>query len=183
MSVAVPASTQFPTGIWRVDPIHSSVGFSVRYMGVSTFRSHFDAFDAELTVADDGCARLAGRVKPESVAVKDVQFAAHLAAQDFFDAARYPELRFESTLLRRDGATVELDGLLTMKGRTLPITAIGSVADRHEGPSGDAHMGVELRTRIDRRQFGFDWNMMLPKGGLALGTEVTLDVSLAFTRI
>jgi len=180
MSVLSPA--QLPTGVWVLDPVHSSIGFSVKYMMVSNFRSHFDDVSATLAVEEDGSARLAGTVASNSIAVRNPDFADHLAAADFFDSQRYPELRFESTLLRRDGAIVELDGLLTIKEHTLPIAASGSVIDAHEDPFGHVHMGLEFATRIDRRQFGLDWNMALPKGGFALGNEVSLQVNLAFTR-
>jgi polyisoprenoid-binding protein YceI len=180
MSVMSPV--QLPTGVWVLDPVHSSIGFSVRYMMVSNFRSQFDQFSATLAVEQDGSARLAGAVESDSIAVRNPDFASHLAAADFFDSQRYPQLRFESTLLRREGAIVELDGLLTIKQHTLPIAVSGSVIDAHEDPFGHVHMGLEFATRIDRRQFGLEWNMALPKGGFALGNEVSLQVNLAFTR-
>jgi polyisoprenoid-binding protein YceI len=182
MSVISPGVTQLPAGAWVLDPVHSSVEFSVTHMGVNTFRSHFDEFSASLSVEEDGSVRLAGTVASGSVAVKHPEFAAHLAAPDFFDSQRYPELRFESTLVRRAGAVVELDGLLTIKDHTLPLTATGTVVDPHEDPYGHVWMGLELETLIDRRQYGLEWNMPLPKGGFALGNEVRLQVSLAFTR-
>jgi polyisoprenoid-binding protein YceI len=182
MSVISRGVARLPAGIWVLDPVHSSVGFSVTHMVVSTFRSHFDEFSANLAVKEDGSARLAGTVASGSIAVKHPEFAAHLAAPDFFDSQRYPDLRFESTLLRRDGAIVELDGLLSIKEHTLPLTAIGTVVDPHEDPFGHVWMGLELETHIDRRQYGLEWNMALPKGGFALGNEVKLQVSLAFTR-
>jgi polyisoprenoid-binding protein YceI len=182
MSVISPDVARLPAGAWVLDPVHSSVGFSVTYMEVSTFRSHFDEFGATLSVDEDGSARLAGTVVSNSIAVRNPEFAAHLAAPDFFDGQRHPELRFESTLVRRDGAIVELDGLLTIKEHTLPVTATGTVVDPHEDPSGHVWMGLELETRIDRRQYGLKWNMTLPNGGFALGNEVTLQLSLAFAR-
>jgi polyisoprenoid-binding protein YceI len=182
MPATLPSPTRLPTGAWRADLVHSSIEFSLRYMAVSTFRCHFGEWSAQLVVEEGRPAQLTGAVRSASVAVRDPQFAAHLTAAEFFDSDRYPELRFESTLLRRDGATVELEGLLTIKGHTLPITAIGTVSDPHDDPSGSAHMGLELETRIDRRQFGLEWNMALPKGGCALGNEVKLQVSLALRR-
>jgi polyisoprenoid-binding protein YceI len=77
---------------------------------------------------------------------------------------------------------VELDGLLTIKDRTLPVAVAGTVVDAHEDPFGSVRMGLELETRIDRRQFGLEWNKPLPKGGFALGDEVTLQVDLQLTR-
>lgn len=182
MPAALPSSTRLPVGAWRADPVHSSVEFAVSYMGVSTFRSRFADYSAELIVEDERPARLTGTVRSASAAVPSREFAAHLAGAEFFDSERYPELRFESTLLRRDGANVEVEGLLTIKGRELPVIAIGAITEPQDDPSGNACMGLELETRIDRRQFGLEWNMTLPKGGQALGDEVTLRVSLTLAR-
>ena len=182
MPATLPSPTLLPAGTWRADPVHSSVEFSLTYMAVSTFRCGFADWSAELVVDDGRPAWLAGAVHSASVAVKDPEFAAHLAAPDFFDSERYPTMQFESTLLRRHGSSVELEGRLTVKGRTLPIAATGSVSGPHEDPYGNTHMGLELQTRIDRRQLGLEWNQALPKGGWALGDEVTLHVSLALRR-
>jgi polyisoprenoid-binding protein YceI len=182
MSVLSANDTRLPVGTWVVDRVHSTVGFSVKFMAVSTFRSRFDDFAASLTVEEDGSARLTGRARAASIAVGDPEFAAHLAAPVFFDSEEFPELRFESTLVRRAGSRVELDGLLTIKGRTLPVVAAGTVIDAHEDPFGSVRMCLELETCVDRRQFGMAWNKPLPKGGFALGDEVTLQVDLQFTR-
>ena len=182
MSVLSTNVTRLPAGTWILDRVHSTVGFSVKFMAVSTFRGRFDDFDANLTVEEDGSALLAGTVRSASIAVADPHFAAHLAGPEFFDSAQYPELRFASTQVRRDGALVELDGLLTIKGRTLPVAVTGTVTDAHGDPSGSLQMGMELETRIDRRQFGLEWNKLLPTGGFALGDEVTLQVDLLFAR-
>jgi polyisoprenoid-binding protein YceI len=182
MSVLSAKDTRLPVGAWVVDRAHSAVAFSVKFMAVSTFRSRFDDFNASLTVEEDGSARLDGSARATSIAVGDPEFAAHLAAPVFFDSEQFPELSFESTLVRRAGSLVELDGLLTIKGRTLPVTAAGTVVDTHEDPFGSMRMCLELETRIDRRQFGLEWNKPLPKGGFALADEVTLQVNLQFTR-
>jgi polyisoprenoid-binding protein YceI len=182
MSVLSTNATRLPVGVWVLDRVHSTVGFSLKFMAVSIFRSRFDDFGADLTVDEDGSALLVGRARSDSIAVQDHDFAAHLAAPGFFASERYPELRFESTVVRRDGALVELDGLLTIRGRTLPVAVAGSVIDAHEDPFGSMRMCLELETRIDRRQFGLEWNKPLPKGGFALGDEVKIEVGLQFTR-
>ncbi len=182
MSVMPVKDTRLPVGTWILDRVHSTVGFSVKFMVVSTFRSRFDDFRADLTVEEDGSALLVGSVRSDSIAVADPDFAAHLRAPDFFDSEQYPELRFESTLVRRDGPLVQVDGLLTIKGHTLPVAAAGTVVDAHEDPFGKLRMCLELETHLDRRQFGLEWNMPLPKGGFALGNEVTLQVDLQFAR-
>jgi polyisoprenoid-binding protein YceI len=157
-----------------LDPIHSSASFAVKLMVVSTFRGRFENFDATLT---DG--KLVGTVDVSSIVVKDENLAAHLQSPEFFDAERHPELRFESTDIRRgEGNEVVVDGELTIKGITKPVEARGTL----EGPAvtfGDVNkVGLTLEAIIDRTEFGLNWNAPLPKGGFALANDVKLIVEL-----
>jgi polyisoprenoid-binding protein YceI len=173
---------QIPTGTWQVDRVHSTVGFSIKHMVVATFRGRFEDYDATLTVDDDGALRLSGTVRPESIVVKDDSLAAHLQSPDFFDSERHRELRFESRGARRDGDEVVFDGELTIKGRTHPVEARGTIS----GPAvtfGDVEkVGLQLTAVVDRTRFGLEWNAPLPRGGFALENEVTLTVDLELAR-
>jgi polyisoprenoid-binding protein YceI len=172
---------QIPTGNWQVERVHSTVGFAVKYT-VSTFRTRFADYDAELTVAENGSLRLVGTVDPRSIAILDDNLAAHLQTPDFFDSERYPELRFEATNARRNGDEIVFDGELTIKDHTHPVEARGTIS----GPAialGDVEkIGLELTAVVDRTKFGLDWNAPLPRGGLALANEVTLSVDLQLVR-
>jgi polyisoprenoid-binding protein YceI len=161
-----------------VDPIHSSVGFEVKHMVVSTFRGNFREFDALLETSE-GVSRLVGTALPESVDVRDENLAAHLASEEFFDAERHPEIRFESSAIRvgDDGAVVA-GGELTVKGRTKVVEARGRLVHIAEDISGAERIGLSLETTVDRREFGLEWNAPLPKGGFALGNDVKLLVTL-----
>jgi polyisoprenoid-binding protein YceI len=95
------ATTQpIATGTWKIDQIHSHVGFSVKHMVVATFRGRFEDYDGVLLAEEDGSPRLEGSVRVDSIVVKDENLAAHLKAPDFFDSERYPEIRFLSTEIR-----------------------------------------------------------------------------------
>src|SRR5450631_4139996 len=96
-----------PTGIWRVDKVHSSIGFAVDYMA-GTFHGTFSDFDADVA---DGV--LNGSAKVASVQVKDENLAAHLQTPDFFDAQMHPELTFTSKAINRDGDRVTIDVFIT----------------------------------------------------------------------
>ena len=173
-----PAQNLIPTGSWSVDPIHSSVGFEVKHMVVSTFRGDFREFDA-LLEASEGASRLVGTARPESIDVRDENLAAHLASEEFFDAERHPEIRFESTAIRADDdGRVIADGELTVKGNTKAVEARGRLVHIAEDISGGERIGLSLETTVDRREFGLEWNAPLPKGGFALGNDVKLVVAL-----
>jgi polyisoprenoid-binding protein YceI len=167
------------SGAYAADPIHSSFGFAVRYMGVSTFRGTLDDVSATLIAAPERVS-LEGSAKVESISITTPeQFRQHVLSADFFDAAAHPEIAFRSTNveLAPDGrATV--DGELTIKGNTRPVRAEGTWAPEAETLSGRrAHL--ELTTTVDRTAFGVDWNADLPNGSKALANDVELTISLA----
>lgn len=166
-------ATEIPSGSWTVDPVHSAASFAVRHMMVGTFRGEFLEIDASLT---DG--KLVGKVKVGSLSIKNEGLLGHLLAPDFFDAERFPEVVFEASSLTVTDGDLTADGTLTIKGTALPVTATGRLA----GPAvamGDVEkVGIDLETKIDRNKVGLEWNAPLPKGGFALGNEVTITVSL-----
>src|ERR1017187_1641009 len=114
-ATALDTSTQLPVGTWKSDPTHSSASFAVKHMVVATFRGRFEDLDATLAVGEDGAGQLRGSVDAGSIVVKDENLQAHLGSPDFFDTERYPELRFASKAIRRDGEELVIDGELTIK--------------------------------------------------------------------
>ena len=181
-AVTQQSQQQLPTGTWKLDPIHSSAGFAVKHMVVATFRGRFEDFDATLDVAEDGTSRLVGTVDPKSIVVKDENLAGHLQSPDFFDAERYPEIRFESTSIRVEGDEAILEGQLTIKGNSQPVTARGAYVGPHEDIAGFTKIGLSFETQVDRTLYGLNWNAPLPKGGVALANEVTLIVELELAK-
>ena len=176
MTIAAIPET-IPAGTWKSDPIHSSVGFAVRHMGVTPFRGGFNHFEAVLA---DG--RLAGTARVESITTDDESLTGHLLSPDFFDAERHPELRFEAGELRRDGDDVLVAGQLTLKGETQPVELRGTVSGPVTDPYGNSRIGLELETTIDRSEFGIDWNAELPSGGELLANDVKLTAQLELVQ-
>lgn len=174
--------TSVPTGTWTTDAVHSTFGFSVRYMGVSSFRGTLADFDATLTATEDGTAQLAATGRVASVVTADENLNGHLQSPDFFDSERHPEVRYRSSAIHRDGDAVTVEGELTLKGVTRPVALTGTLV----GPVvtlGDLEkIGLELEAEIDRTEFGLSWNAPLPGGGLAVGDRVTLSAQLAMVR-
>ena len=183
MSTATATTGGITAGTWKIDRVHSHVGFAVRHMVVSTFRGRFEDYDGALTVGEDGVPRLQGWVAVDSIAVPDENLAAHLTSPDFFDSERYPRIRFTSGAVRvGEAGELEVEGELEIKGHARPVTARGSVSGPHVDIAGNDKLGVELETTVDRREFGLEWNAELPQGGVALDNDVRLDVSLELVR-
>jgi polyisoprenoid-binding protein YceI len=180
MSSTAEQTTSIPTGTWGLDPTHSNVGFAVTYSGSGTFRGGFKEIDAKLV---DG--KLEGVAKVASVDIDEPMLAGHIQTPDFFDAEQHPELRFTSKDIERNGDEVTIEGELTLRGVTKPVTISGTVV----GPTPDLgvngqiqRIAFDVETKVDRRDFGIDWNRELPTGGLALGNNVKITANLALVQ-
>jgi polyisoprenoid-binding protein YceI len=172
-----PIAEVVPTGTWASDPIHSSVVFAVRHMGVTPFRGGFKDFDATLS---DG--RLIGAARVESITTDDETLTGHLLSPDFFDAERHPELTFEADEIRVEADQLAVSGRLTLKGETRPVELRGTVTGPISDPYGNNRLGLELETSIDRTEFGIDWNAELPSGGEVLANDVKLTAQLELVK-
>jgi polyisoprenoid-binding protein YceI len=177
----VQAETTIPTGVWKSDPVHSHVGFSVRHMVVATFRGSFADFDVTLANRD-GAPSLQGAVRTESVQTADENLEGHLLSPEFFDSERFPEITFTSTGIRADDRELIVDGELTIKGTTRRVEARGDINGPVAHPAGGERIGIDLETQVDRTDFGLNWNAPMPRGGVAVEDEVTLTVHLELAK-
>jgi polyisoprenoid-binding protein YceI len=182
---AKPMSTTIltiaPAGSWSLDPVHSRVDFEVSYLA-GTFKGEFHEIQAALTVHGER-ASLDGTAKVASVGVKDENLSAHLQSPDFFDAERHPELRFAAQDIRLGGdGNVAVDGELTIKGVTKPVGLTGTVTAPIADPYGNERIGLTLSTKIDRTDFGLNWNNPLPSGEPSLANDVTILAELQFVK-
>ncbi len=178
MSATAPSTL---TGSWVADPIHSTAEFTIKHMVVSTYRTSFKNVGATLEAEGD-TIKLTGTVPVESVDIQQPDFRGHVLSADFFDAENHPDITFTSTSVRRDGDTLDVEGELTVKGTTKPVKATGTIVGPHENIAGKEVVGIELQTKVDKNDFGLNWNAPLPKGGFAIGDEVTLSVHLELGR-
>jgi polyisoprenoid-binding protein YceI len=172
--------TQVPAGTWNLDPVHSAVGFEVDYLA-GTFRGQFRDVEVELDTADSG-AHIQGSAEVASVDVKDENLAAHLQSPDFFDAERFPTLRFVAEDVDLDSESVVVPGEITIKGVTKPIEVTGILSEPMADAYGNERLGLKLSARVDRTDFGVDWNTPLPTGDQALANDVTIVAELQLVK-
>jgi polyisoprenoid-binding protein YceI len=176
MSTTAEQVSSISTGTWGFDPIHSDVGFAVTYSGAGTFRGGFKEIDATLV---DG--KLEGSAKVASLTIDDPQLVGHLQSPDFFDAEQFPELSFASKSIERNGDKATIDGELTLRGVTKPVTITGTVVGPTPDAYGNQRIAFDIETTVDRRDFGLNWNMDLPSGP-ALGNDVKITANLALVQ-
>ena len=176
MSTIEQSQTQIPAGTWSADPKHSSVDFAIKHMKIVTVRGHFGDFDATVTGGDEPTLR--GAIRVASVDTRDEQRDGHLRSPEFFDADRYPEAKVEATSIEPGRVVADL----TLRGVTRPVEFEASVVEGGTDPWGNQRIGIELDGRIDRRDFGIEWNAPLPDGGLLLDDTVRLRGSLSLVK-
>ena len=168
------------SGGYAADPIHSSVGFAVRYMRVSTFRGTFDSVSAKLDVRPSEVAR-AGSAEVESISIyTPEQFRAHVLGDEFLAASAHPLITFTArhVALDEDGAAT-VTGSLTIKGNTRTVTALGRWSPPTPDPTGKTRAHLALEATVNRRNYGITSDAPLPSGGNALADEVTITVEVA----
>ena len=170
------------SGTYHAQPPASSFAFAVRHSGVFWYRGSLS--DVTATLRGDGDAlALEGSARIESISVAEPpQMRASVLGPAFFDAERHPEIAFRSTAVRlADDDRAEVDGELTIRGVTRPVTASGRYAPPRPTSFGEI-AGLELRTSFDRREFGFEWQAEMPGGGDAVGWDVEVDIDLLLRR-
>jgi polyisoprenoid-binding protein YceI len=173
-----------PTGTWKVDPIHSSVGFEVKHMMISTVRGHFKQYEGTLEAAEDyHDSRVWGSVEVASLDTNNADRDEHLLGPEFFDAEHWPLITFESTAIEHIArGNYLVTGDLTIKDVSREIQVEANVEGAAVDPWGNDRVGVAVRGSIDRTEFGLTWQQALTGGGLLVGEQVTLRIDISAVR-
>jgi len=175
-------TSPIPAGTWVADPAHSTVGFSVKHLGIATVRGSFDTFAGTLTVGQalaDG--RIDGTIEAGSVNTQEPQRDDHLRSADFFDVANHPEITFVAETLRQgDDEEFEIAGSLTMHGVTRAVALNALVQGIETDPWGQERVGLEITGQLSRGDYAMKFNQVLGSGNLLISDKVKirLDVSL-----
>jgi polyisoprenoid-binding protein YceI len=179
--ISTSKSTLVPAGTWTVDPVHSTVGFSVKHLGIATVRGKFEDFEGTLEIGEgDRTARASGAVQGVSINTGDSGRDEHLRSADFFGVEQNPELRFESAGIEQvDEDTFEIAGDLTMNGVTKPITLTAEVQGEETDPWGNERVALEVTGQLNRGDWDMTFNQALGSGNLLVGEKVKLQLDIA----
>ena len=176
MTAAV--ATDLSTGTWAIDPVHSSIGFSVRHLMVSKVRGSFETFSGAVVVAADGTPSVTAGIAIDSVDSGYEQRAGYVKSADFFDVEKYPTATFVSTGVRADGNSYVLDGDFTLKGVTKPVQLALEFNGVNPGMGHGEVAGFEASVVLNRKDFGIDIDMPLEPGGAVVGDKVTITLEI-----
>jgi polyisoprenoid-binding protein YceI len=171
-------TTPLSVGTWAIDPAHSSIGFSVRHMMVSKVRGSFDTFSGAITVAADGTPSVSAEIDVTSLNTGNPQRDGHVKSADFFDVEHYPVATFASTSVRPNGEAYLLDGNLTIKGVTKPVSLHLEFNGISPGQGYGEVSGYEASVVLSRKDFGIDIDLPMETGGAVVGDKVTITLNI-----
>ena len=166
----MPASA----AVYKVDVSHSTVGFKVKHMMISTVTGKFNTFNGTYDLDKGQFKSLSGTIKADSIDTGIAKRDDHLRSADFFDVAKYPEITFVMT-----GATKEkMTGNLSIHGITKKVTLDIDMGGTVEDPWGNIRSGFVLNGKINRKDFGLNWNKAIEAGGVVVGDEIKLVIEV-----
>jgi polyisoprenoid-binding protein YceI len=178
MSVDIPG---YVAGTWAIDPVHSEVSFTVRHMMVSKVRGRFDKFEGTIVTGEDPLSStVTASVDLTSINTGQEQRDAHIRSADFFEVEKYPTMTFTSTAIKAAEEGFTLEGDLTLKGVTKSVAFNLEVNGFGPDAYGGTRGGFSAETRINRHDFGVDFNGPIPgvPGGVAVSENVTINLEI-----
>ena len=171
---------------WVLDPMHSEVQFKVKHLVISTVSGFFKSFEGSLETDNEDFtdAKIDFSLDIDSIDTNQSQRDEHLKSPEFFDAATYPKITFESTSFTKtdEEDEYELAGNLTIKGITKPVTLDvefgGAAADFY----GNTKAGFEISGKINRKDFGLTWSGVTEAGSVVVGEDIKLLINVQFAK-
>ncbi|MBI5304658.1 MAG: YceI family protein [Chloroflexi bacterium] len=171
---------------WQVDYAHSQIEATVRHMMISNVRGRFEKFTVNAQIDDNHPERsqIEVAIDAASVNTKNEQRDGHLKSPDFLDVENFPTITFKSTRTQKsDDANGKLYGDLTIKGITKPVVLNVEYAGQSKSPWGTINAGFTASAKLNRKDWGLNWNAALETGGWLVGDEVKIDIEVEFTKV
>ncbi|NBW80951.1 YceI family protein [bacterium] len=177
-SAIASAKDKPSAGRYQVDPMHSKIGFEVPHLVISSVEGSFKSFEGQIQIADNFIkSKVSASADVASVDTGVSKRDEHLKSPDFFDAQKHPKMTFDSTSISGTPDAFKLEGDLTIRGIKKKVVFdgayLGSVTDGY----GNRKIAFKARTKINRKDFGLVWNMMV-EAGPTVGDEVTIVLNL-----
>ncbi|GHI00939.1 YceI family protein [Neobacillus kokaensis] len=166
---------------WALDPVHSSVDFSVRHMMIANVKGSFQSFSAtiEADPADLTTATIEFTVETASVDTRNKDRDGHLVSADFFDAENHPNMTFKATnIVKTDEGEYDVTGDLTLRGVTKQETFAVTFEGSGKDPWGNEKVGFSATGSLNRSDFGLVWNAALETGGVLVGDKVKINLQI-----
>ncbi|HQE33949.1 MAG TPA: YceI family protein [Flavobacterium alvei] len=170
---------------WAIDPTHSEIGFKVKHMMFTNVSGKFGTYDAIITTEDDNFENASFEFSADidSISTNNTDRDNHLKSGDFFDAENHPKLTFKATSFAKDGDDYELTGDLTLRGVTKSVKFPTEFSGLMKDPWGNTKAGLNILGKINRKDWGLNWNSALETGGVLVGEEVKMNIELQLIKL
>lgn len=163
---------------YKVDPLHTSVSFSVRHLGINNVKGKFKEFEGTLVLEGDALKEASGTIQVQSVDTGVEKRDNHLRTADFFDAAKYPTITFKTKRVEKGGSgQLVLIADFTLRGVTKELRLPAKLSKPTKDPWGGVRVGLEAKTKLNRKDYGINYNELLETGAMAVGEEVELEIN------
>ncbi|SFQ38655.1 YceI family protein [Hymenobacter arizonensis] len=170
---------------WVIDPTHSEVQFKIKHLVISTVTGSFKSFQGSIHTEGDTFenANVEFTLDVDSIDTNQEQRDGHLKSEEFFDAAQFPQIKFESTsFIKESDDTYQLHGRLTMKDVTKPVTLVAEFGGSAVDFYGNHKAGFEVSGKINRKEFGLTWGAVTETGSIVLGDDVKLIANVQLIK-
>jgi polyisoprenoid-binding protein YceI len=170
--------------IWKIDPAHTAVEFSVKHMMFTTVRGRFAGFEGIIEVDEERPDRstVEAQIETTTIDTGSPDRDKHLRSGDFFDVEKFPQMTFKSRKIdgaaKKEGDRFKVVGDLSIRGKTMEVTLDCTYLGQGQDPWGGTRAGFTASTKIDRRQWGLEWNQALETGGILVANEVKIDLDV-----
>ncbi len=168
---------------WAIDPAHSEITFKVKHLMISNVKGEFRTFQADIDGEDFTKSTISAYIDASSISTNNNDRDTHLKSPDFFEVEKYPEITFVSTSLKKvDDNAFELIGNLTIKGVTKEIKLDTEFGGFMKDPYGNEKAGFSINGKLNRKDFGLNWNAALEAGGVMVGNEIKINAEVQFVK-
>ena len=170
---------------WAIDSTHSEIGFKVKHMMFTNVSGNFSDYEANISTEDDNFenANIEFSANIDSISTNNTDRDNHLKSGDFFDAENYPKLTFKASSLTKKGDDYELTGDLSLRGVTKTVTLPTEFSGLMKDPWGNTKAGLNISGKINRKEWGLNWNSALETGGVLVGEDVKLNIELQLIKL
>lgn len=171
---------------WSIDPTHSEVTFKIKHLMISTVTGQFNKFHAEAETenGDDfnSVKNIVFTADIDSIDTKNEQRDVHLKSDDFFNAEKYPQLKFTGRKFVLNGSEGSLEGDLTIRDTTKPLTLEVEFGGIVTDPYGQTKAGFTLTGKIKRKEFGLTWNAVTEAGSVVVSDDIRLQIEAQLVK-
>ena len=170
---------------WVIDPTHSEIGFKIKHLMITNVSGKFETFEAEVQTEGDDftTAQIEAKISTASINTNNLQRDEHLRNSDFFEVDQHPEILFSSTKVEKvDEENFVVYGNLSLKGTVKPVKLNVEYSGATKDPWGNQKAGFVISGKINRSDFGLNFNAALETGGLVLGEEVKINSEVQLVK-